>query len=85
MAPRVSIVLPTYNERGNLEPLLAQLLRAGFTPPVRRDLLAASLAALPWAELQLPADALLSRCRTLAPLTPAQRTAAEALWRASTP
>ncbi len=26
MAPRVSIVLPTYNERGNLEPLLAQLL-----------------------------------------------------------
>lgn len=66
-------------------PLLAQLLRAGFTPPVRRDLLAASLAALPWAELQLPADALLSRCRTLAPLTPAERTAAEALWRASTP
>ncbi|MBM5800328.1 MAG: glycosyltransferase family 2 protein [Cyanobacteria bacterium K_DeepCast_35m_m2_023] len=26
MAPRVSIVLPTYNERGNIEPLLAQLL-----------------------------------------------------------
>ena len=26
MAPRVSIVLPTFNERGNLEPLLAQLL-----------------------------------------------------------
>ena len=26
MAPRVSIVLPTYNERGNLEPLLAQLM-----------------------------------------------------------
>ena len=25
-APRVSIVLPTYNERGNIEPLLAQLL-----------------------------------------------------------
>ena len=24
--PRVSIVLPTYNERGNIEPLLAQLL-----------------------------------------------------------
>jgi len=26
MRPRVSIVLPTYNERGNIEPLLAQLL-----------------------------------------------------------
>lgn len=26
MPPRVSIVLPTYNERGNIEPLLAQLL-----------------------------------------------------------
>ncbi|MEB3234658.1 MAG: glycosyltransferase family 2 protein [Cyanobacteriota bacterium] len=26
MAPRVSIVLPTYNERDNIEPLLAQLL-----------------------------------------------------------
>ena len=25
-APRVSIVLPTYNERGNIEPLLAELL-----------------------------------------------------------
>jgi dolichol-phosphate mannosyltransferase len=26
MPPRLSIVLPTYNERGNIEPLLAQLL-----------------------------------------------------------
>ena len=27
MPIRVSIVLPTYNERGNIEPLLAQLLQ----------------------------------------------------------
>ncbi len=31
-APRVSIVLPTYNERGNIEPLLAELL------PLQRQL-----------------------------------------------
>ncbi|MBM5791044.1 MAG: glycosyltransferase, partial [Cyanobacteria bacterium M_surface_10_m1_298] len=29
MGLRVSIVLPTYNERGNIEPLLAQLLPLG--------------------------------------------------------
>jgi hypothetical protein len=66
-------------------PLLAQLLRAGFTPPVRHDLLAGSLAALPGSELQVPPEDLLSRCQTLAPWTPAQRAAAETLWRASTP
>ncbi|MFZ4566333.1 MAG: hypothetical protein ACOYMY_07700 [Prochlorococcaceae cyanobacterium] len=66
-------------------PLLAQLLRAGFTPPLRRALLAAALAGLPGAELQYPSDALLSRCSTLMPFSPEQRSAAEALWRASAP
>ncbi len=66
-------------------PLLAQLLRAGFTPPLRRDLLTPALAGLPGAGLQLPSEAILGRCTTLMPLAPAQRAAAEAQWRASAP
>ena len=49
-------------------PLLDQLLRAGFTPPLQRSLLAAALARQPHAELLLPADELLARCSSLAPL-----------------
>jgi len=66
-------------------PLLATLLRAGFTPPLRPALLVPALEGLPGAELQYPSPERLSRCSTLMPATPAQRTAAEVLWRASAP
>jgi len=46
-------------------PLLDQLLRAGFTPPLQRSLLEAALARQPQAELLLPPPQLLKRCTTL--------------------
>jgi len=46
-------------------PLLDQLLRAGFTPPLQRSLLEAALARQPQSELLLPPPQLLKRCTTL--------------------
>ena len=51
-------------------PLLDQLLRAGFTPPLDRSLLEAALARQPHAELLLPKDEVLQRCTSLLPLAP---------------
>ena len=51
-------------------PLLDQLLRAGFTPPLERPLLQAALARQPHAELLLPEAAVLERCTSLLPLAP---------------
>ena len=51
-------------------PLLDQLLRAGFTPPLERPVLEPALARQPHAELLLPAAAVLQRCTTLLPLAP---------------
>ena len=51
-------------------PLLDQLLRAGFTPPLQRPLLEAALARQPHAELLLPPAEVLQRCTSLMPLAP---------------
>ena len=51
-------------------PLLDQLLRAGFTPPLERPLLEAALARQPHAELLLPNNEVLQRCTSLLPLAP---------------
>ena len=51
-------------------PLLDQLLRAGFTPPLQRSTLEAALARQPHAELLLPTEEVLQRCTSLLPLAP---------------
>ncbi len=66
-------------------PLLDQLLRAGFTPPLQRQKLAAALARQRFSELLLPPEPLLARCSTLLPASEAERQAATALWNGSTP
>lgn len=66
-------------------PLLDQLLRAGFTPPLQRPQLAAALARQRFSELLLPPEPLLARCSTLLPATAAQRQADAALWQSSIP
>ena len=51
-------------------PLLDQLLRVGFTPPLERPMLEAALARQPHAELLLPPAEVLQRCTSLLPLAP---------------
>ena len=46
-------------------PLLDQLLRAGFTPPLKLPLLAAALSRQPQAQLLRPPAELLERCTTI--------------------
>ena len=46
-------------------PLLDQLLRAGFTPPLKLPLLAAALSRQPQAQLLRPPAELLKRCTTI--------------------
>ncbi|NBP33733.1 MAG: hypothetical protein EB070_10285 [Synechococcaceae bacterium WBA_2_066] len=46
-------------------PLLDQLLRAGFTPPLKLPLLAAALSRQPQAQLLRPSAELLARCTTI--------------------
>jgi hypothetical protein len=46
-------------------PLLDQLLRAGFTPPLQRPLLETALARQPQAELLLPPVQLLKQCNSI--------------------
>ncbi len=46
-------------------PLLDQLLRAGFTPPLKLPLLAAALSRQPQAQLLRPPAELLEKCTTL--------------------
>ena len=51
-------------------PLLDQLLRVGFTPPLDRALLEPALARQPHAELLLPTVEVMQRCTSLLPLAP---------------
>ena len=51
-------------------PLLDQLLREGFTPPLQRPLLRDALQRQSHPDLLLPPEPLLERCTTLLPSTP---------------
>jgi hypothetical protein len=68
-------------------PLLATVLAGGWVPPLPRRELAPALARLPKpvAELLLPPDAVLQRCWSLPPLSPARRLALQTLWDAAAP
>ena len=63
-------------------PLLRRLLAAGWVPPLPRDRLAAALRDFPatTANLLLPPAAVIERCRSLMPLSAAQRRALQTLW-----
>ena len=54
MGLRVSIVLPTYNERGNIEPLLAQLLPLGEQWDLEILVVDDDSADGPWRAARLP-------------------------------
>ena len=51
-------------------PLLDQMLRSGFTPPLKRPLLESALKRQIHPELLLPPEAVLQRCTSLMPLAP---------------
>ena len=51
-------------------PLLDQLLREGFTPPLQRSLLRDALQRQSHPDLLLPPEPVLERCTTLLPSTP---------------
>lgn len=68
-------------------PLLPQVLAGGWVPPLPRPALAAALEGFPpsQAELLLPPEAVLKRCRDLPPLRPEQRGRLQELWNSTTP
>ncbi len=63
-------------------PLLDRLLSAGWVPPLPRERLGESLALWPQAQARLlhPEAAVLERCNSLAPLSPAERQRYQLLW-----
>ncbi|MFS6825927.1 hypothetical protein [Cyanobium sp. ATX-6F1] len=63
-------------------PLLDRLLSGGWVPPLPRERLGASLALWPreQARLLYPEAAVLERCNSLAPLSPAERQRYQRLW-----
>ena len=67
------------------QPLLEQLLLAGWVPPLPRPELAPLLQRLPEAQaaLLLPPEAVLQRCWNLPPLSTAQRLAYQTVWDAA--
>ncbi|MEB3308348.1 MAG: twin-arginine translocation pathway signal [Cyanobacteriota bacterium] len=68
-------------------PLLNKVLAGGWVPPLPRRELAPVLSRMPrvLADLLLPSDAVLERCRSLPPLSPQRRLAMQTLWDASAP
>ncbi|MFM1798853.1 MAG: hypothetical protein RLZZ117_1131 [Cyanobacteriota bacterium] len=68
-------------------PLLGQVLAAGWVPPLPRAVLSAALEGFPpaLAQLLLPQEAVLERCRDLPPLEPDQRRRLQNLWDGTTP
>jgi hypothetical protein len=63
-------------------PLLSRVLAGGWVPPLPRPALAAALEGFPssLAELLLPPEAVLARCRDLPPLPSDQRRRLQELW-----
>ncbi|MEB3260698.1 MAG: twin-arginine translocation pathway signal [Cyanobacteriota bacterium] len=67
-------------------PLLPRVLAAGWVPPLPRAALATALEGFPpaLAQLLLPPEKVLARCRDLPPLSPDQRRRLQELWNGTT-
>ncbi len=79
--------LQTWMELALQPPLLAALLQGGWVPPLPRHQLEPLLRVMPAAQaaLLLPQPAVLERCWSLPPLTPAQQLALQTVWDVSEP
>ena len=88
-APAVAdpAALQAWMELALQPPLLAALLQGGWVPPLPRRALEPLLQRMPAAQaaLLLPPQAVLERCWSLPPLTPAQQLALQTVWDVSEP